>query len=72
MNNSLGIVLFGKVIILAPCSAPSGFRVSTSTDESLELSWLAPLEIGAAGLDGYRVSLLIGWLDIENGVQYYV
>jgi len=39
----------------APCSVPSGFRVSTATDESLELSWLPPLEIGAAGLDGYKV-----------------
>ncbi|XP_076805528.1 myosin-binding protein C, fast-type-like isoform X3 [Clavelina lepadiformis] len=38
---------------LAPCTEPTGFRVSTTTDEAIELSWLPPLEIGAAGLDGY-------------------
>nr|XP_002130191.1 myosin-binding protein C, cardiac-type-like isoform X2 [Ciona intestinalis] len=38
---------------LAPCSEPSGFKVSAATDDSLELSWLPPADIGAAGLDGY-------------------
>uniref|UniRef100_H2ZJW9 Fibronectin type-III domain-containing protein n=1 Tax=Ciona savignyi TaxID=51511 RepID=H2ZJW9_CIOSA len=38
---------------LAPCSEPTGFKVSMATDDSLELTWFPPLEIGAAGLDGY-------------------
>uniref|UniRef100_H2ZJW8 Myosin-binding protein H n=1 Tax=Ciona savignyi TaxID=51511 RepID=H2ZJW8_CIOSA len=41
--------------ISAPCSEPTGFKVSMATDDSLELTWFPPLEIGAAGLDGYLV-----------------
>nr|CAB3264099.1 myosin-binding protein C, cardiac-type-like [Phallusia mammillata] len=40
---------------IAPCSEPTGLKVSSATDDSLELSWLPPAEIGAAGLDGYKL-----------------
>nr|XP_039267422.1 myosin-binding protein C, cardiac-type-like [Styela clava] len=42
---------------LAPCSVPTNFKVSATTDDSIELSWIPPMEIGAAGLDGYKLEM---------------
>ena len=42
----------------APCSQPVGLKVSATTDESVEVSWQLPTEIGAAGLDAYKVCII--------------
>ena len=46
---------------LAPCSQPVGLKVSATTDESVEVSWQLPTEIGAAGLDAYKVCICLTW-----------
>ena len=38
---------------MAPTAGVSLFKVGRRTDESIELKWLEPEEIGAGGLDKY-------------------
>jgi hypothetical protein len=38
---------------LAPSTPVTGFKTGKLTDNSIELKWVIPEEIGAAGIDGY-------------------
>ena len=40
---------------IAPTSEVTSFRLGRLTDESIELHWRQPAEIGAAGIDGYKI-----------------
>lgn len=43
---------------IAPTSAVSHFKVGKCTDESIELRWTEPDEIGAGGLEGYIIEMM--------------
>merc|ERR1719210_2145188 len=43
---------------IAPTSPITGFKIGKCTDESIELKWFEPDEIGAGGLDGYVVEMM--------------
>ena len=40
---------------IAPTSEVTSFRLGKVTDESIELNWRQPAEVGAAGIDGYII-----------------
>lgn len=40
---------------IAPTSEVTSFRLGKVTDESIELHWRQPAEVGAAGIDGYII-----------------
>ena len=42
---------------IAPTSEVTSFRLGKITDESIELLWRQPAEVGAAGIQGYLVEL---------------
>ena len=42
---------------MAPTAGVSLFKVGRRTDESIELKWLEPEEIGAGGLDKYVLEM---------------
>ena len=44
---------------IAPTSEVTSFRLGRLTDESIELHWRRPAEVGAAGIDGYKVQAQI-------------
>merc|ERR1712088_1212962 len=41
-----------------PIAPITGFKIGKCTDESIELKWFEPDEIGAGGLDGYVVEMM--------------
>ena len=44
---------------IAPTSEVTSFRLGRQTDESIELHWRRPAEVGAAGIDGYKIQMQI-------------
>ena len=54
---------------IAPTSEVTSFRLGRLTDESIELHWRQPAEIGAAGIDGYKIEQQI--IPGNNGWGYF-
>lgn len=49
--------LSDEFIPLAPTAGVSRFTVGKKTDDSIELKWLEPEEVGAGGLDSYTIEM---------------